>query len=154
MSNSLANPVPRAMKTLLLLSAGLLAAPAPAQHLPATRVPAAAKATFKAKFPAAKSPTWEREGTAYEAGFRLNGKAMSAVITAAGMLRETETSITVSELPAAVRATLAHDYRAYKINEAASILKADGRTVYEAEVAKGSKKQDVLFTAEGKVTVD
>ena len=147
--------MPRAMKTLLLLLfAGLLAAPAPAQHLPATKVPAAAKATFKAKFPTVKSPTWEQEGTVYEAGFQLNGKTMSAVITAAGMLRETETDMTVSELPAAVRATLARDYQAYKINEAATIVKADGRTVYEAEVAKGGKKQDVLFTAEGKVTTN
>lgn len=48
------------------------------------QVPAAVMTTFKAKFPQVKSNTWEKEGTKYEAGFTLNGKTMSALITPAG----------------------------------------------------------------------
>jgi hypothetical protein len=141
------------MKALLLfLSAALLLSSAVhAQKVAAAQVPAAAKATFQAKFPTVKSVAWEKENTAYEAGFKLNGKTMSAVITPAGMLQETETDMRINELPAAVRATLSRDYKAYKVNETATIVKADGSTVYEAEVSKAGKKQDVLFTADGKV---
>jgi hypothetical protein len=141
------------MKTLLLTLGAtlLLAGAAQAQKMTAAQVPAAVKATFKAKFPTVQHLTWEKEDANFEAGFQLNGKTMSAVITPAGALQETETDLRASELPAAVRATLARDYKAYKVNEAATIVNANGTTVYEAEVAKGSKKQDVLFTADGKV---
>lgn len=57
--------------------------------------------------------------------------------------------MSASELPAAVRTTLARDYKAYKVNEAATIVRANGTAVYEAEVAKGDKKHDVLFMANG-----
>ena len=50
-----------------------------------------------------------------------------------------------------MRSTLACDYGAHKINEAATIVRANGTMVYEAEVAKGVKRHDVLFTADGRV---
>lgn len=138
-------------KILLPAALLLLAGAAHAQKVAEAQVPAAAKATFKAKFPTVKNPAWEKEGAAYEVGFKLNGKTMSAVITPGGQLQETETDMTPGQLPAAVQAALARDYKGYRVNEAATIMRADGTTVYEAEVAKGGKNQDVLFTAEGKV---
>lgn len=142
------------MKKLLLpLALLLLAGGAQAQKLAASQVYTAAKTAFKAKFPSVTNPTWEKEDKAYEASFKLNGKSMSALITPAGELLETETELSPAELPAAVRATLARDYKDYKVREAATIVKANGKTVYEAEVAKGGKKQDVLFTADGKIAL-
>ncbi|GAB3638263.1 hypothetical protein GCM10027422_38530 [Hymenobacter arcticus] len=141
------------MKQALMLTAlaGALTSPAltHAQVLQPAQVPAAAKATFRARFPAAKTNTWEKEGDKFEAGFRLNGKAMSAVITPTGELLETETAVLPSQLPAPVRAKLASDYKAYSVQEAATIVSASGTTTYEAEVRKGGKKQDVLFNADG-----
>jgi len=139
------------MKQVLILAAFALAlaAPAHAQMLKPAQVPAAAKATFKAKFPAVKSNTWEKEGDKFEAGFKLNGNTMSAVITPAGELVETETDMSPAKLPAAVRAKLASDYKTYKITEAATLVSADGTTTYEAEVSKGGKHQDVVFNADG-----
>ncbi|QKG53542.1 hypothetical protein [Hymenobacter sp. BRD67] len=136
---------------VLLAAALIMAAPAfaHAQVLKPAQVPAAAKATFKAKFSTVKSNTWEKEGDKYEAGFKLNGKTMSAVITPGGELVETETDMLPSQLPAPVRARLAREYKAYKINEAATIVAASGTTTYEAEVSKGGKKQDVVFNADG-----
>ncbi len=139
------------MKQVLIMAAFALAltAPAHAQMLKPAQVPAAVKATFKAKFSAVTSNTWEKEGDKYEAGFKQNGNTMSALITAAGALVETEMDMSPAKLPAAVRTKLASDYKSYKINEAATITRADGSTVYEAEVARGGKAQDVLFNADG-----
>lgn len=135
--------------TIMAAFALALAAPAHAQMLKPAQVPAAAKATFKAKFPTVKTKTWEKEGDKFEAGFKQNGVTMSAVITPAGELVETETDTTPAQLPAAVRAKLASDYKAYKVTEAATIVSASGTTTYEAEVSKGGKHQDVLFNADG-----
>jgi len=139
------------MKNAMIMAAFALAlaAPAHAQMLKPAQVPAAAKATFKAKFPTVKTNTWEKEGDKFEAGFKQNGVTMSAVITPAGELVETETDMTPAQLPAAVRAKLASDYKAYKVTEAATIVSASGTTTYEAEVSKGGKHQDVLFNADG-----
>lgn len=141
------------MKNFLMMAAFALAITAPAlsqaQMLKPAQVPAAAKATFKAKFPTVKTNSWEKEGDKFEAGFKMNSNTMSAVITPAGELMETETDMSPSQLPAAVRAKLASDYKAYKITEAATLVSADGTTTYEAEVSKGGKKQDVVFNADG-----
>lgn len=141
------------MKNQLLIVACALALAAPrltlAQTLKPAQVPTAAKATFKAKFPTVTTNTWEKEGDKFEAGFKLSGKTMSAVITSTGDLMETETDMSPSQLPALVRAKLASAYKAYKISEAATIVSASGTTTYEAEVSKGGKHQDVLFNADG-----
>ena len=139
------------MKQVLIMAAFALAltAPAHAQMLKPAQVPAAVKATFKAKFPAITSNTWEKEGTKYEAGFTQNGVTMSALITPAGELLETESDMSPAKLPAAVRTKLASDYKAYKVTEAATLVSAEGKTTFEAEVSKGGKSHDVLFNADG-----
>ena len=139
------------MKKVMIMAAFALAlaAPAHAQMLKPAQVPAAARATFKAKFPLVKTNSWEKEGDKYEAGFKQNGVTMSALITPAGELVETESDMSPAKLPAAVRAKLASDYRAYKVTEAAVLVSASGATTYEAEVSKGGKHQDVVFNADG-----
>ena len=74
---------------------------------------------------------------------------MSALLTPAGELLETETDMSPAKLPAAVRAKLASDYKTFKITEAATLVSANGTTTYEAEVSKGGKHQDVVFNADG-----
>ena len=139
------------MKNVMLLAAFALAlaAPAHAQMLEPAQVPAAVRATFKAKFPLVKTNSWEKEGDKYEAGFKQSGVTMSALITPAGELVETESDMSPAKLPAAVRAKLASDYKAYKVTEAAVLVSASGATTYEAEVSKGGKHQDVVFNADG-----
>ena len=138
------------MKNILLPAAlTMLTLGVQAQMLKPAQVPVAVMTTFRAKFPQVKSNTWEKEGTKYEAGFTLNGKTMSALITPAGKLIETETDMPPAQLPTAVRTKLSSNYKSYKINEAATIVRADGSTVYEAEVARGGKAHDVLFNANG-----
>ena len=136
-------------KTLLPVLLAGLAYSAQAQTLQPTQVPAAVVATFNATFPAVKAPTWEKEGDHYEAGFTLNGATMSALLSPAGALLETETDMAPSHLPAPVRATLARAYPGYKVTEAATIVAASGATTYEAELSKHGKRQDVVFHADG-----
>ena len=62
---------------------------------------------------------------------------------------EIETDMPPAQLPTAVRTRLVSDYKSCKINEAATIVRADGSTVYEAEVARDGKAHDVLFNANG-----
>ena len=139
------------MKKVMILAAFALAlaAPAHAQMLKPAQVPVAVRATFKAKFPLVKTNSWEKEGDKYEAGFKQEGITMSALITPAGELVETESDMSPAKLPAAVRAKLASDYKAYKVTEAATLVSASGTTTYEAEISKGGKHQDVVFNADG-----
>ena len=139
------------MKKVMILAAFALAlaAPAHAQMLKPAQVPAAVRATFKAKFPLVKTNSWEKEGDKYEAGFKQDGITMSALITPAGELVETESDMSPAKLPAAVRAKLASDYKAYKVTEAAVLVSASGATTYEAEVSQGGKHHDVVFNADG-----
>jgi len=90
-----------------------------------------------------------KEGDKYEAGFKQNGVTMSVLITPAGALVETESDMSPAKLPAAVRATLARDYKAYKVTEAAVLVLASGATTYEVEVGQVGKHYDVVFNADG-----
>ncbi len=105
----------------------------------------AAKATLKKVYPAATGVKWDKEDGGYEASFKNGGKSMSLVIDAKGMVKETETDITVAELPAAVRAYVAKNMPGKKIKEAAIIVDATGKKMYEAEVSG----KDMLFDEAG-----
>ena len=108
-------------------------------------VPAVAKATIARLYPDAKSVKWEKEDGNYEAGLKHNGKQLSLVIDAKGNVLETETTIAVSALPAPVREYVTQHHAGKKIKEAAEIVDAKGRKMYEAEV--GGK--DLLFDDKG-----
>ncbi len=89
---------------------------------------------------------WGKENkNEYEASFVLNGKEVSVVYSGDGILQETETEITVAELPASVTDYITKNYKNAKIGEAAKIIKKDGSIVFEAEV----HKKDLLFDASG-----
>ncbi|MGC4037284.1 MAG: PepSY-like domain-containing protein [Chitinophagaceae bacterium] len=130
------------MKTLIL-SAALLSAVAVANAQNVT--PATVKKSFTKLFPGVK-PKWEKENSDYEANFKKDGKEMSAVFAADGTLKETETTITVSELPATVKDYISKHYKNAAIKEAAKITKADGTLNFEAEV----NHTDVIFDKDGK----
>jgi len=144
-----------------------------AQIISLTQVPATVKAAFEARFPTVKTATWEKDTQqikqaydyethndfwardafqaqdVYEADFQLNGQQMSVVITPSGLVQETEIVLNDKQLPSAVRATLTRNFKAYQVQEIATVTNADGRTLYEAELAQAGKKQEVLFTADG-----
>lgn len=112
----------------------------------AQSIPASAKSSFAKLHPQATSVKWDKEDGGYEASFKENSKSMSVVMDGQGKLKETETDIAVSELPASVRDYVAKQMPGKKIKEAAIIVDASGTKKYEAEV--GGK--DLLFDMAGK----
>jgi Putative beta-lactamase-inhibitor-like, PepSY-like len=106
--------------------------------------PTAVVAAFNKQFTTVKDLDWEREKNGdWEAEFDQNGTEISANFSPDGKWLETETEIKFSDFPAPVQAAL----KGKKVKEAAKILRADGTTVYEAEV----KRKDLIFDAAGKL---
>lgn len=115
-----------------------------ANSLAAQKPPTAVQTAFNQKFPNATDVDWSKEKNGeWEAEFETAGDhEMSANFSADGKWLETETEIKFSELPAPVQAAL----QGKKVKEAARIERADGSTVFEAEV----NRKDLLFDASGK----
>jgi hypothetical protein len=116
-----------------------------AQKLKEEDVPGIVKNSFTNQYPGVKAK-WEKEDGNYEAAFKKEGKAMTAVYDPMGTLKETEVVIKQSELPSAALDYLNTKYKGKKIKETAKVTKADGAINYEAEV--GGK--DIIFDADGK----
>jgi len=135
------------MKKLLIVAVvvGVMASHACGQKLNESQIPAAVKTAFQKQYPSVKA-TWDKEGANYEANFKQNGKAMSAVIEKNGTIVETETDIPVTDLPKGVQDYMKKNYSGIKIEEAARIVRANGEVNYEAEV----HHKDVIFDANGK----
>ena len=108
--------------------------------------PADAKNAFAKSYPNASNIKWDKENGAFEVDFQWNGKKMSALYDAKGVLKESEVSIPVSELPATVSEYLAKNYKGIPVKGAAKITKADGTVNLEAEI----KGKDILFDTNGK----
>jgi hypothetical protein len=130
---------------LIMIVAAVIALSAFSQKLNESQVPAAVKTAFERKYPSVKA-SWDKEDANYEANFKHDGKAMSAVIGKNGTVVETETDIPVTDLPKAVQDYMKKNYPGVKIEEAARIVKANGDVNYEAEV----HHKDVIFDAKGK----
>ena len=110
-----------------------------------TTIPANVKEAFAKKYPTIKNAKWEKEGANYEAGFYLNKVETSVVITAKGIILETESEIEVSTLSKTVTDYVAKNYPKQKIKEAAKIVDSNNKVTYEAEV----KGLDLLFDENG-----
>lgn len=115
-----------------------------AQKMDAAKVPTAVKTAFAKQFPTATAK-WEKEYGAYEAGFKMDGKEMSALFSVDGKMKESEVSIKSTDLSATILAYVKANYKDKKIKGAAIITKADGTINYEAEV----NGVDVMFDADG-----
>lgn len=131
----------------LALSTGAMA-----QDIKAKDVPAAVKAAFAKKYPAATKVGWEKEKGNYEANWGgKSGEDNAAMFTPAGEFVEYVHAIPISELPKTVVPYVKEHYKT-AVKEAGKGLDATGKTFYEAEI-KGAK--DVVFDETGKfVKVD
>ena len=96
---------------------------------------------------------WEKEkSNDYEASFVLNDKEVSVLYSPDGQLKETETEISISELPKAVVDAMNKKYPNVKIDEAAKIERSDNTVVYETEIKINRKTTDLLFDQNGNET--
>lgn len=114
-------------------------------------VPTVVKNAFASKFTAVSGVEWgiEKPGQ-YEVEFTQNKINMAALFDAKGALLETESKIVESELPAAIKSTLAKDFVGYKITNIEKTV-AKGVAKYEMDATKGKKKMELVFDASGKL---
>ncbi len=112
-------------------------------------IPASIKEAFAKKYPAAKVMEWEVEENGFEAEFKMNKVEMSANFNKDGVFMEEETEIKTTELPASVKEYCKKTYPDHKLTEAAKIIDANGKPMYEAELKKGKVHFDVLFDSNG-----
>jgi putative PepSY-like beta-lactamase-inhibitor len=108
-------------------------------------VPAAAKAKFFSLYPVIKNVKWEKERDKYEAEFKQDDAETSVLITAGGILVQTEIEIAVSSLPQAARDYVTKNLGRKPVREASRITDTTGTITYKAEVAN----EDYLFDANG-----
>jgi hypothetical protein len=116
-----------------------------AQQKKSLAVPANVKTAFAKAHPKLTKVKWERENSAYEAGFMHNGHETSELYDASGKMTEMEVAIKVADLPKPVRDYVTKNHKGEKIKEAAKITKSNGEVNYEAEV----KGMDLIFNAKG-----
>jgi len=130
--------------TLLLIAAASMNS-LHAQQLDESKVPAAVKKSFSAKYPGVAHPSWEKENGQYEASYKKDDQSMSATFKSDGTFTESELDIRISELPAAATKYMNEHYKGIEIKEASKITKANGSINYEAAI----KGKDVIFDTNG-----
>jgi hypothetical protein len=109
------------------------------------------KKEFAKKYPSAQSVKWaSEEAKEWEAEFKNNGTEMSASFDDKGVWLETETEISVKELPASVTNTIAKSFEGFKTGEA-SINETPKMKGYEVELTNKETSLEVLFDNSGKV---
>lgn len=134
------------MKTFItILSLSLGVSMVNAQTVKEADVPKAIMDSFTKQYPGVKAEKWEKEGNNYEVEIHVNKVETSVVYGPNGNLLETETEISVSELPQAVNEYVSKNLPGKKIKEASKITTAKGVVTYEAEIGD----EDYLFDASG-----
>lgn len=135
------------MKTEILILSFLAMGLFACAQTPPTKVTDA----FQAKFNGATKVSWDQEeATEWEAEFHMNGKEMTASFDPSGKWLETETEISKSDLPEAVKSTLDTQFSGYKIEETA-IVESPEFSGYEVAMEKGEANIEVQLNNSGKV---
>ena len=137
------------MKNLivLVLAFALISFSAFSQKTP----PEVVKIEFAKKYATAQSVKWDNEEqNEWEAEFTMDGKKMSAAFDNAGQWMETETAISVKDLPVAVVNGLDKDYPGYKKSDI-SIFENSKFKGFELTLKKGEASIEVQIDNNGKV---
>jgi len=140
------------MKKLLTLFVCMVFVDFSFAQKPKEEAPAAAITAFATKYPAAQKVKWsvEKPGE-FEVEFTMNKVESSALYDATGKLLETEGEMKESQLPQAVKATIAKDFASYKLDEIEISTDAKGAVTYEMEAVKGKSKFEISFEENGKL---
>ena len=142
-----------AILTLVVTALGVATLPVPAQVLTAEQVPAAVKQAFQKKFPAVKLVEWKiKTDENYEAEFTLKGTDIAAKFDPAGKWLETESAIAPSKIPQAVRATIAKQFKGYKVVESQTLQRLnEARPIYELHLENAKEIVKAQFSDSGAI---
>jgi hypothetical protein len=126
---------------------------ASAQSLTPEQVPDVVKQGFQAKFPAVKRAEWKiKSDKNYEAEFTLKGTEIAAKFDSTGKWLETESAISSSKVPKAVRDTAAKTFKGYKVIERQSVQRWNEEPlIYELHLENAKEIVKAQFAADGSV---
>jgi len=114
------------------------------------KVPDAVKTAFTNKFPGATEVKWEKENkTELEANFKMNNTDVSANFGLDGTWVETETTIPVSELPAAVTNVVNTKYPGTVYGRTEKIEKPGSKILYEVNITVKGKNKELELDPDG-----
>jgi hypothetical protein len=115
-------------------------------------IPVPVKTTFNTKFPGATDIKWEKENKKeLEANFKMNNADVSANFGLDGTWVETETTISSSELPAAVTNAVNTKYPGAVYGRTEKIEKPGGKILYEVNITVNNKKKELELNPDGVV---
>jgi len=121
-----------------------------AQKVNEKNLPAAVKTAFSTKYPTATNIKWGKENAKeYEAEFKLNNNNVSANFLVTGEWVETETVLSVTDLPAAVSNAIKTKYPSASIIKAEKLEKPVNKTLYEVFIKLNGKTKEVELNADG-----
>ena len=113
-------------------------------------LPAPVKTAFNNKFPGATDIKWRKESAKeYEAEFKLNNTNVSANFKTDGTWTETETTISSSELPAAVTNVVNTKYSGAVYGRTEKIEKPGAKILYEVNITVNGKKKELELNPDG-----
>jgi len=108
-------------------------------------IPTNIKEAVYKTFPNAQNVGWEIENGNYEAKFTDGDYQRSLLFNKDAKVLETETKISVVDLPVRIVQYVTTAYKGLKISEAARIIDSSGVVTFEAEV----NGKDLIFNDEG-----
>jgi len=137
---------------LMLVMCAMFLAPVFAQKITTDKVPVLIYRAFKSKFQGASQESWSKESkSVYEVEFFNDRKKQSATFDTSGAWLETETEISLSQLPRVVNAAFNKQFGGFTVQETTSVETADRGTLYELIINKGSEGYEVQFSAKGEL---
>jgi Putative beta-lactamase-inhibitor-like, PepSY-like len=143
--------VMKSPQILILTATVLLPLAALAQDLTADQVPSAIKEACKTRFPTVKAVAWKlKSDKNYEAEFTLKGTEIAAKFDSAGKWLETESAISRSKLPKAVRTTAAKQFAGYKVVETQTVQRWNEESlIYELHLENAKEVVKAQLSRDG-----
>ena len=137
----------------ILVAAFWLSESAWAQELAPELVPPTVKQAVQARFPTAKAVAWKlKTDKNYEAEFTLKGTEIAAKFDSASKWLETESAISRSQVPKAVRTAVARQFAAYKVVERQTVQRCnEERLIYELHLENATDVVKAWFSVDGAV---
>ena len=140
------------MKSFLMLACFIVsfATISSAQKINEKDLPGPVKTAFATKYPAAMNVKWGKENAKeYEAEFKLNNNNVSANFLVTGDWVETETVLSITDLPAAISNAIKTKYPGASITKAEKLEKPGNKTLYEVFIKLNGKTKEVELNADG-----
>jgi hypothetical protein len=115
------------------------------------KVPIKVKNVFEKLYPKTSDVKWGKEGhSGYEAGFKKEGKNISVVFDKSGNVKESETSIMITELPKPIAPYIEKKHAGFIITGAYKIIDDKGKMTFETEITKDKVSKELIFDQDGK----